>query len=91
MAYFDEAANKYDSWYQTLMGQFVDDIETRLAFELFTAEKEMTILDAGCGTGNFSLKLAEKRARVTGVDLSTEMMAIAQEKARRRDLDIEFL
>ena len=41
----------------------------------------MTILDAGCGTGNFSIKLAERGAHVTGIDLSTEMMAVAREKA----------
>ncbi len=91
MSYFDEVANKYDSWYTTPMGRFVDEVETRLAFELFTPEKGMTVLDAGCGTGNFSIKLAERGARVTGIDLSTEMMAVAQEKARRRDLNIEFL
>ncbi len=91
MSYFDEVANKYDSWYTTPMGRFVDEVETRLAFELFTPEKGMTVLDAGCGTGNFSIKLAERGAPVTGIDLSTEMMAVAQEKARRRDLNIEFL
>ena len=91
MSYFDEVANKYDSWYTTPMGRFVDEVETRLAFELFAPEKGMTILDAGCGTGNFSIKLAERGARVTGIDLSTEMMSVAQEKARRRDLSIEFL
>lgn len=91
MAYFNEIAGKYDSWYETPMGKFVDEVETRLAFELFTPEKGMKVLDAGCGTGNFSLKLAGRGARVTGIDLSTEMMAVAQEKARRNRLDIEFL
>lgn len=91
MAFFDEAAKKYDSWYQTPMGRYVDEVETRLAFDLFIPEKGMTILDCGCGTGNFSIKLAEKGAQVTGVDLSTEMMAVAREKARRRELDINFV
>jgi ubiquinone biosynthesis O-methyltransferase len=91
MAFFDEAAKKYDSWYQTPMGRFVDEVETRLAFDLFTPEKGMTILDCGCGTGNFSIKLAEKGAQVTGVDLSTEMMGVAKEKARRSELNINFV
>lgn len=90
-AYFNEIASKYDSWYETPMGKFVDGVETSLAFELFSPEKGMKVLDAGCGTGNFSIKLAERGAQVTGIDLSTEMMAVAQEKARRRDLNIEFL
>ncbi|MEA4926516.1 MAG: class I SAM-dependent methyltransferase [Syntrophomonadaceae bacterium] len=90
-AYFNEIASKYDSWYETPMGKFVDGVETSLAFELFSPEKGMKILDAGCGTGNFSIKLAERGAQVTGIDLSTEMMAVAREKARRRDLNLEFL
>jgi Methylase involved in ubiquinone/menaquinone biosynthesis len=91
LAYFNEIASKYDSWYQTPMGKFVDGVETRLAFELFVPEKGMKVLDAGCGTGNFSMKLAGRGAQVTGIDLSTEMMAVAQEKARRRALDIQFM
>lgn len=91
MADFDEIAKKYDSWYETPMGQFVDEVETRLAFNLFTPEKGMAILDCGCGTGNFSIKLTEKGAQVTGVDLSTEMMAVAEEKARQRGLNINFI
>jgi len=91
MSYFNEVAHKYDSWYATPMGRFVDDVETRLAFELFSPEEGMNILDAGCGTGNFSIKLAKRGARVTGIDLSTEMMAVAKEKANRKNIDIEFL
>ncbi|MGI5920482.1 MAG: class I SAM-dependent methyltransferase [Syntrophomonadaceae bacterium] len=91
MAFFDEAAQKYDSWYKTPMGRFVDEVETRLAFDMFTPQKGMSILDCGCGTGNFSIKLAEKGAQVTGVDISTEMMAVAGEKARQRGLNIKFV
>ncbi|WP_416827310.1 class I SAM-dependent DNA methyltransferase [Ectobacillus polymachus] len=39
-----------------------------------------TLLDVGCGTGNIALPLAEKGYDVTGVDLSEEMLTIAQHK-----------
>jgi len=90
MSDFDEVASKYDSWYETSVGKFVDEIETRLAFELFTPEPKMNILDAGCGTGNFSIKLAERGAMVTGIDISAEMLAVAQKKALSRGLTIDF-
>jgi SAM-dependent methyltransferase len=36
-----------------------------------------TVLDLGCGTGRHDLLLAEKGYEVTGVDLSEEMLAVA--------------
>lgn len=41
------------------------------------------LLDAGCGSGQFALALAARGARVTGVDLSPEMIRLAREHASR--------
>jgi len=90
MALFDQYAADYDSWYQDKKGGFMDSLETDLLFRLFKAEKGMHVLDFGCGTGNFSLKLAQKGCRVTGVDISDEMLKIARGKATGNH-DIEFL
>jgi SAM-dependent methyltransferase len=43
------------------------------------------ILDLGCGTGSLSLLAAEMGHRVTGVDLSPNMLARAREKLAGRD------
>lgn len=40
------------------------------------------ILDAGCGTGVFSLELAARGAEVVGVDLADELIEAARERAR---------
>ena len=90
MAYFDREAHQYDQWYQTKMGTFVDRVETKLALKMFPLRSGMTILDAGCGTGNFSIKLAEAKAKVTGVDISREMLLIAGEKSRQSGHEIVF-
>lgn len=50
-----------------------------------------TVLDLGCGTGNHALPLAERGYRVTGVDLSGEMLERAAEKGRQRRLDVRWL
>ncbi len=91
MAYFDREADQYDQWYQTKMGVFVDRVETNLALKMFPVRTGMTILDAGCGTGNFSIKLAEAKVKVTGVDISAEMLRIASDKSRQAGHDIDFL
>ncbi len=79
-SYFAETADGYDAWYDTERGRFVDDIETDLAFGLLPPHPGWHVLDAGCGTGNFSFKLAERGCSVTGVDVSPHMLRVALEK-----------
>jgi ubiquinone/menaquinone biosynthesis C-methylase UbiE len=90
MQIFDSVANSYDSWYLTKMGGFVDKVETDLAFKLFKVEPGMHIIDIGCGTGNFSIKLAKMGCKVIGIDVSDEMLDIAREKTLKEGLEIEF-
>ena len=47
----------------------------------------LSILDAGAGQGNFALKLAEKKHRLTLCDLSTKMLLDAQEQFSEHKLD----
>jgi ubiquinone/menaquinone biosynthesis C-methylase UbiE len=49
-----------------------------------------TILDVACGTGELSVWLAEAGFKVSGVDLSEDMLAVAHAKASDRGLSIEF-
>lgn len=90
MSLFDSEAPDYDRWFETKMGRHADDAETECAMELMRPEKGMRILDVGCGTGNFSLKLARLGCHVTGIDLSEKMLAEAQEKARQEKLSLDF-
>ena len=49
-------------------------------------DEGMSVLDIGCGWGGMGLTLAEHGARVTGVTLSDEQLATAQERAYARGL-----
>ena len=40
----------------------------------------VNILDIGCGTGEHTLELLKRGYRVTGIDLSNEMLKIAKKK-----------
>ena len=51
----------------------------------------LNALDIGCGTGEMSLLLAQLGHSVTGIDLSENMLCVADEKARKKGLNIKFL
>lgn len=45
------------------------------------------VLDIGCGTGSLALRLAPSGAQTHGLDLSSEMIRIAEDKARAQQID----
>ncbi len=48
------------------------------------------ILDIGCATGSLALELAKSGHRLTGIDLDSEMVRIAVQRARAQGLALEF-
>ncbi len=48
------------------------------------------VLDAGCGTGENTLRIAALGLPVLGVDVAETALAMAREKATQRGLDAEF-
>jgi ubiquinone/menaquinone biosynthesis C-methylase UbiE len=87
---FDKEATNYDKWYETKIGEYADQVETNCAFNLFQPKPGMKILDVGCGTGNFSIKMASQGVNVTGVDISEKMLEFARNRAAQEKLAIEF-
>ncbi len=92
--YFDETAARFDGIYSTekpwrqkaIDAVFRKTVNRR--YELIMAElREVagkTILDVGTGSGRYAVELAARGASVTGVDFSSEMLALAREAARQR-------
>lgn len=50
-----------------------------------------TMCECGCGTGSMTLEFARRGLKITGVDLSGEMLAQAQKKARAAGLMVSFV
>src|SRR5699024_12337533 len=49
------------------------------------------VIDLGCGTGEISLRLANKGYVVTGVDLSQDMLTIADQKSQEQGLEVTWI
>lgn len=74
-ALFDTWTEKYDSWFETLVGQYVKKYELSLLLELLAPQKGDRILDAGCGTGVFTWDVVNQGGEVVGLDISAPMLA----------------
>lgn len=49
------------------------------------------VVECACGTGSLTLPLARAGYRMTGVDLSADMLAVAMEKARAAGVAVPFV
>ena len=65
--------------------------QARVLVEFVGPAKGLAILDVGTGTGRAALLMAREGGRVTGVDPSEEMLAIARRRAADEQLPITFL
>ena len=86
-----ESAHDWDSTYQQEQPPPWDIGRPQPVFaELVERDIRGDVLDAGCGTGEHSLLLAARGAKVTGADLSEAAIRKAQQKAAERGLEVTF-
>lgn len=55
----------------------------RIILKILSQDRQLKIVDFGCGGGNLAIELAKKGHIVTGVDESPEMVKIAEENRRK--------
>jgi ubiquinone/menaquinone biosynthesis C-methylase UbiE len=78
---FDPVAQSYDDWYSRPVGQMYDLLEKRAIAKLLpNPTSRDRLLEIGCGTGHWSAFFAKQGFRVTGLDISSRMLAIARRK-----------
>jgi ubiquinone/menaquinone biosynthesis C-methylase UbiE len=77
---FDGAAATYDEWYKSPLGAFAERVERRAVFGLLAPQAGELILDVGSGTGRYTLEIFRRGAKAVGVEPSTGMLAVAQER-----------
>lgn len=78
------ASSWYDGWpYAVTMDRLLEGLRGYVANHLPEGRR---VLDAGCGTGALSLRLAREGRRVVGIDRSPRQIRWAQQQAARAGL-----
>ena len=99
---YDERKERIVSYWEKRSGDFLEHkraelhspMAERWLYEIkkqLPQDKNLRILDVGCGAGFFSVLLAKEGYQVTGVDLTPDMVENARTLAEEEKTDCEFL
>ena len=85
--------NSFAKYYDTLMRDVDYGERTDYICSLFDkfSNKPERLLDLACGTGAFSVEFAKRDIDVIGVDISEEMLSVAQEKTLKANLNVFYV
>lgn len=89
----DAIAERYEEKRFSGGGRLIDRRERQAVLDAVAPADGKRILEIACGTGRFSVMLAERRADVTGFDISAPMLARARAKVRAASVGdrVEFV
>jgi 2-polyprenyl-3-methyl-5-hydroxy-6-metoxy-1,4-benzoquinol methylase len=101
--FFSGYAEDFDSIYgdgkrRSIFNRIIDKMFRKAMYERykrtinFITEKNFkSVLDVGCGSGRYSLDLAKHGISVTGIDLSEEMLAIANANSSKLGFNNKYI
>jgi ubiquinone/menaquinone biosynthesis C-methylase UbiE len=80
---FDDWPEKYDLWFETPIGRLIKKYESDLVLGMLRPQPGERILDAGCGTGIFTMDILAAGAQIVGLELSLPMLLRAARKLEK--------
>ena len=91
---FDNIAPDYDKLNHILSMNIDKGWRKKAVKVIVDKESPLNILDVACGTGDFTIEIAQKAAKgstITGIDLSEGMMKIGREKIAAAGVDAQMV
>ena len=91
---FDNIAPDYDKLNHILSMNIDKGWRKKAVKEIVDKESPLNILDVACGTGDFTIEIAQKASKgstITGIDLSEGMMKIGREKIAAASVDAQMV
>ncbi|MFC4246788.1 class I SAM-dependent methyltransferase [Natribaculum luteum] len=89
----DDVAEEYDDKRFSQGGQLIDRREKEAVLEAISPLSDRNVLEIACGTGRFTVMLAERGADVVGLDISAAMLQRGRKKAKQAGVSdhLEFI
>lgn len=91
---FDNIAPDYDRLNHILSLNIDKGWRRKAVKNLLDTATPLNILDVACGTGDFTIEIAQKApqgSKITGIDLSEGMMKIGREKIKAAGVDAQMV
>jgi len=89
----DDVAEEYDAKRFSRGGRLIDRREKQAVLDAVGPVEDRNVLEIACGTGRFTVMLAERGADIVGLDISEAMLAQGREKAHKAGVadNVEFM
>ena len=89
----DDVAEEYDDKRFSEGGAFIDRREKEAVLSALGPVEDKRILEVACGTGRFTVMMAQQGADIIGLDISPAMLTQGRQKAKQVGVDdhVEFM
>ena len=85
--FWKAAAEGYDEW---ITNDFQDQYEVNWNILTKYIDPTLRVLDVGCGPGDLSIRISQQCHEVWGVDVTPEMIQIAEKKVALEPANVNF-
>jgi len=85
-SYYNEKAESYDEIFDMLYFKVYDAITWRYIEPYVPTNPDALVLDAGGGTGRWTIRIARKDCKVVLMDISDEMLKVAAKRVEEEGL-----
>ena len=89
----DDVAEEYDDKRFSEGGAFIDRREKEAVLSALGPVDDKRVLEVACGTGRFTVMMAQRGADIIGLDISPAMLSQGRQKAKRAGVadHVEFM
>jgi len=89
----DDVAEEYDDKRFSEGGEYIDRREKQAVLSALGPVDDKRVLEVACGTGRFTVMMAQQGADIVGLDISAAMLAQGRQKAKAAGVNnhVEFM